>query len=70
MSGITWMMEKRKSSNDDNPGGTIGREGSGFVGGYGRLGEELDDLRASRVVLGGGLRGHCCQTSQRGFAIS
>jgi hypothetical protein len=26
MSGITWMMVKRKSSNNDNPGGTIGGE--------------------------------------------
>ena len=64
------MMEKRKSSNDDNPGGIIGGDGSGLVGGYGRLDEELDDLRAPRVVFGGGLRGHCRQTSQRGLAVS
>ena len=64
------MVEKRKSSNNDNPGGIIGGEGSGFVGGYDRLGEELDDLRAPRVVLGGGLRVHCCQASQRGLAVS
>lgn len=70
MSGVTWMMEKRKGSNSDHPGGIIGGEGGGLVGGYGRLGEELGDLRASRVVFGGGLRGHCCQTSQGGLAIS
>jgi len=47
MRGITWMTVKGKGSNDDNPGGIIGREGSGFVGGYGRLCEELSDFRAS-----------------------
>ena len=64
------MVVKRKSSDNDYPGGTIGGEGSGLVGGYGRLGEELDDFRAPRVVFGGELGGHCCQTGQGGLAIS
>ena len=70
MCGIAWMVEKRKSSNSDHPGGIIGGEGGGLVGGYGRLNEELDDLRALGVVFGSGLRGHCCQTGQRRLAVS
>jgi len=70
MSGITWMVVKRKSSDNDHPGRIIGGERGGVFGGFGRVGEELDDLGASRVVLGGGLRGHCCQTGQGGFAVA
>jgi len=70
MSGITWVMVERKSSNNDHPGGIIGGEGGGLVGGDGRLDEELNNFWASRVVFGGGLGRHCCQTSQRRLAVS
>lgn len=69
MSGIAWVMVKRKSSNNDNPRRIIGGEGSGFVGGYGRLGEEFGNFGALGVVFGSGLGRHCCQTSQRRLAI-
>lgn len=60
MSGIAWVMVKRKCSNNDRPGGIIGGEGGGFVGGYDRLLEEFDDFGASRVVFGVGPGGHGC----------
>ena len=69
MSGITRVMVERKGSNDDDPRGITGGEGSGIVGRDGRLCKELSDLRASRVVFGDGLGGHRGQTSQRGPAI-
>lgn len=53
-------MVKGQCCNNDHPGGIIGGEGGGFVGGYDRLLEEFDDFGASSVVFGVGLGGHGC----------
>ena len=64
------MMVKGEGSNNDHPRRIIGGERRGLFGGYGRLGEEFDDFGASQVVFGSVPEGNCCQTSQRGLAMS
>ena len=64
------MMVKGKGSNNDHPGRIIGGERGSIVGGIGRLFEEFDNFRASRVVFGSGSGGHCGEASQGRLAIS
>ena len=70
MSGIAWVMVEGEGSNDDHPGRIIRGERGSLVGEFSGLCEELDDFWASGVVFGSGFGGHCCQTSQRGLAVS
>ena len=70
MSGITWMVVKGKSSDNDHPGRAIGGERGSIVGGVGGLFEKLDNFGASGVVFGGGSGGHCCKASQGRLAVS